>query len=59
MQTKTGKSYERASLLEHLRRSNTDPVTREPLYVGELRYNLNLKEACEGFLRENGWAVDW
>lgn len=58
-QTKTGKSYERASIMEHLRRSATDPLTREPLNPVELRPNLSLKEACNQFLDENGWAVDW
>lgn len=57
--TKTGKSYERWSLLEHLKRSKTDPVTRQPLDPSELRPNLDLREACEEFLEENGWAVDW
>jgi STIP1 family protein 1 len=45
--------------MEHLKRSKTDPLTREPLRVEDLRPNLALKEACEGFLAENGWAVDW
>ncbi|KAF7557195.1 hypothetical protein G7046_g6102 [Stylonectria norvegica] len=57
--TKTGKSYERASIVEHLRRSATDPLTREPLLASELRPNLGLKQACEEFLEHNGWAVDW
>ncbi|KAK2614769.1 hypothetical protein N8I77_001571 [Diaporthe amygdali] len=57
--TKTGKSYERASILEHLKRSKTDPVTREHLDVSDLRPNLDLRDACEDFLENNGWAVDW
>ncbi|KAI1800363.1 U-box-domain-containing protein [Daldinia bambusicola] len=57
--TKTGKSYERASIMEHLRRHPTDPLTREPLNPSELRPNLQLKEACKEFLDQNGWAVDW
>ncbi|KAF2967224.1 hypothetical protein GQX73_g6338 [Xylaria multiplex] len=57
--TKTGKSYERASILEALRRHPIDPLTREPLYPSELRPNLGLKQACEEFLEQNGWAVDW
>lgn len=57
--TKTGKSYERASIMEHLRRQPTDPLTREPLVPSELRPNLALKQACDEFLEENGWAVDW
>ncbi|KAH6632277.1 hypothetical protein F5144DRAFT_491346 [Chaetomium tenue] len=57
--TKTGKSYERASIVEHLRRQPSDPLTREPLYPSELRPNLDLKQACEEFLEQNGWAADW
>ncbi|KAK3352600.1 hypothetical protein B0T25DRAFT_188944 [Lasiosphaeria hispida] len=57
--TKTGKSYERASIMEHLRRQNMDPITRTPLYPSDLRPNLDLKQACDEFLQENGWAADW
>lgn len=57
--TKTGKSYERASIMEHLRRHPSDPLTREPLLPSDLRPNLALKEACAEFLEHNGWAVDW
>ncbi|KAL9115278.1 MAG: hypothetical protein Q9187_007344 [Circinaria calcarea] len=57
--TKNGQSYDRSTILEHLRRSETDPLTREPLKPEELRPNLALKQACTEFLEENGWAVDW
>ncbi|KJZ79953.1 hypothetical protein HIM_00667 [Hirsutella minnesotensis 3608] len=57
--TKTGKSYERASIMEHLRRHPSDPLTREPLLPSELRPNLALRQACDDFLEHNGWAVDW
>ncbi|KAM0563425.1 hypothetical protein ACHAPJ_001146 [Fusarium lateritium] len=57
--TKTGKSYERSSIMEHLRRHPSDPLTREPLVASELRPNLALKQACEEFLEHNGWAADW
>ncbi|KAF4451791.1 STIP1 likey and U-box containing protein 1 [Fusarium austroafricanum] len=57
--TKTGKSYERSSIMEHLRRHPSDPLTREPLVASELRPNLALKQACEEFLEQNGWAADW
>ncbi|MCJ1244999.1 hypothetical protein MMC30_002200 [Trapelia coarctata] len=57
--TRTGNSYDRSTLLEHLKRSNTDPLTREPLTRDDLRPNLALKQACAEFLEENGWAVDW
>ncbi|KAM0265167.1 hypothetical protein ACHAQJ_000320 [Trichoderma viride] len=57
--TKTGKSYERATIMEHLRHHPSDPLTREPLTPAELRPNLALRQACADFLEENGWAVDW
>ncbi|KAI4183138.1 MAG: hypothetical protein LQ348_004731 [Seirophora lacunosa] len=57
--TRTGASYERSTILEHLKRSPTDPLTREPLTVQDLRPNLLLKQACDAFLEENGWAVDY
>ncbi|EJP62928.1 STIP1 y and U box-containing protein 1 [Beauveria bassiana] len=57
--TKTGKSYERASIMEHLRRHPCDPLTREPLVASDLRPNMALRQACEDFLKDNGWAADW
>jgi len=57
--TKHGHSYERSTILDHLRRSPTDPLTREPLRMEDLRPNLALRAASEKFLEENGWAVDW
>lgn len=58
--TRNGRSYERATLIEHLKRSPTDPLTREPLTIAELRPNISLKEACEEFMTaNNGWVYDW
>ncbi|KAK4991356.1 hypothetical protein LTR28_001358, partial [Elasticomyces elasticus] len=58
--TKNGHSYERATLMEHLKLSPTDPLTREPLTVNELRPNLGLRAACEEFWESAGsWAGDW
>lgn len=57
--TKTGHSYDRSTILEHLKRSETDPLTRESLHKEELRPNLALKQACDEFWEKNGWAVDW
>ena len=57
--TKRGQSYERATIEQHLKTSPTDPLTREPLTVADLRPNYGLKKACAEFLEENGWAVDW
>jgi STIP1 family protein 1 len=58
--TKHGHSYERATIIEALKRNPVDPLTREPLSVGDLRPNLALKKACEEFWENNsGWAYDW
>ena len=58
--TRNGRSYERATLIEHLKRSPTDPLTREPLRIEDLRPNISLKEACEEFMTANsGWVYDW
>ncbi|KAF2098783.1 U-box-domain-containing protein [Rhizodiscina lignyota] len=58
--TKNGHSYERATLVEHLKRSALDPLTRTPLSVNELRPNLALKKACDDFWdHSSGWAYDW
>lgn len=58
--TKTGHSYERATLLEHLKRSPTDPLTRERLVVGDLRPNVALRQTLEEFWKTAGlWAVEW
>ena len=50
--TKTGNSYDRVTLMEHFKRSHT-------LLADDLRPNLQLKQACEVFLDNNGWAVDY
>lgn len=58
--TKNGHSYERATIVEHLKRSALDPLTRTPLSINELRPNLALKKACDEFWNQNsGWAYDW
>ncbi|KAF2264071.1 U-box-domain-containing protein [Lojkania enalia] len=57
--TRNGRSYERATLIEHLKRSPTDPLTREPLMIDQLRPNIALKEACTEFMEQNsGWVYD-
>lgn len=57
--TKNGRSYERSSILDHLKRQSTDPLTREPLTEADLRPNLALRQSIEEFLKDNGWAADW
>ncbi|KAK9317509.1 hypothetical protein V1522DRAFT_345587 [Lipomyces starkeyi] len=57
--SKSGQSFERSVILEHLKNHKFDPFTREYLTERDLRPNLSLKAACEQFLDENGWAVDY
>ena len=59
--TKNGHSYERATIYEHLKRNPTDPLTREPLTINELRSNLGLKAACDEFWESGAdeWIADW
>ena len=55
----SGQSYDRSTIMEHLKQSQTDPLTRQPMTLADVRTNLALKEACNEFLEKNGWAVDY
>ncbi|PNS18711.1 Methylenetetrahydrofolate reductase 1 [Sphaceloma murrayae] len=58
--TRNGHSYERSTLQEHLKRSPTDPLTREPLTINELRPNIALRKALDEFWEQaESWAIDW
>lgn len=58
--TKNGHSYERHTIMEHLKRSPIDPMTREPLTIDELRPNIALRKALDEFWENaQGWAMDW
>lgn len=59
--TKNGHSYERAVIYEHLKRSPTDPMTRDPLTINDLRSNYGLRAACEAFWDSGAseWIGDW
>ncbi|GJJ77610.1 STIP1 homology and U-box containing protein 1 [Entomortierella parvispora] len=58
--TKSGISYERATLLEHFSHGRMfDPVAQVPLTERDIIPNRALKEACEDFISKNGWAVDY
>lgn len=57
--TPSGVSYERTSILRHLKASPFDPLTREPLSERQLIPNVALKNASSEFLEKNGWAVDY
>nr|ADE76424.1 unknown [Picea sitchensis] len=55
--TPSGVTYERAVILEHIRKvGNFDPITREPLKPEQLVPNLAIKEAVQDFLGKHGWA---
>ena len=56
--TPSGVSYDRVSLLKHLKASPYDPLTRQAMDEHHLIPNLALKEACNDFLLKNGWALD-
>ncbi|KAK7205008.1 hypothetical protein BZA70DRAFT_168259 [Myxozyma melibiosi] len=45
--SKSGRSFEKSVLLEHLKNNPFDPFTREHLNEADLRPNLALKAACE------------
>ena len=59
--TKNGHSYERATIYEHLKRSPTDPLTRDLLTIDDLRNNFGLKAACDEFWESGAseWIYDW
>lgn len=57
--TPTGVSFERVSLLKHIKASGCDPLTRLPLSADQLIPNVALKNASSDFLDKNGWAADW
>jgi STIP1 homology and U-box containing protein 1 len=57
--TGSGRSYQRSSIIAAINAKAVDPVTRETLTKDELRPNLALKQACEWYLSNNGWAYDW
>ncbi|CCG81515.1 U-box domain protein [Taphrina deformans PYCC 5710] len=57
--TPSGRSYERTAILQHLKHNPFDPMTREPLIASKIFDNISLRDACEDFLKHNGWAVDY
>lgn len=59
--TIAGTSYERSTIYEHLKRSQTDPLTREKLTIHDLRNNYGLKAACDEFWDSGAseWIGDW
>ncbi|KAJ5753647.1 uncharacterized protein N7511_007800 [Penicillium nucicola] len=57
--TPSGTSFDRIGISKYVEKSGVDPLTRAPMTVRDLRNNYALKAACEEFLTNNGWAVDW
>ena len=57
--TPSGRSYERTSIIQHMKHNPFEPLTREPLIASKVFDNLALRDACEEFIRHNGWAIDY
>ncbi|KAF2403410.1 U-box-domain-containing protein [Trichodelitschia bisporula] len=58
--TKHGHSYERATIIEHIKRNPSDPLTREALFIHDLRPNIALKKACDAFWEQHpGCEFEW
>ncbi|KAG0269717.1 STIP1 y and U box-containing protein 1 [Actinomortierella ambigua] len=57
---KSGISYERKMMQEHFSYGRMfDPIAQVPMTERDLIPNRALKDACEAYLAENGWAVDY
>lgn len=54
--TKYGQSYERGVLIEHLKKNQWDPVTRQPLTEQDIVPNIALRQAVYQYLDEHPWA---
>ncbi|KAJ5924050.1 Tetratricopeptide-like helical [Penicillium verhagenii] len=57
--TPSGTSFDRIGIVKYVEKAGVDPLTRVAMTVQDLRTNYALKAACEEFLTNNGWAVDW
>ena len=52
----SGHSYERLAILQHLKISQFDPITRAPLTPEQLIPNVNLRNAAHSWLSSHAWA---
>lgn len=52
----SGHSYEKFAILQHLKISKFDPITREPLKPEQLIPNVNLRNAAHAWLSNHAWA---
>lgn len=52
--SKSGNSFERSWILQHLKTSSTDPFSRQPLTADDLIPNIQLKAAAEDFIQKEG-----
>jgi STIP1 family protein 1 len=50
----SGHTYEKGTILAHLRQNQTDPITRQALTANQLVPNRLVRELAERFLEENG-----
>jgi ubiquitin-protein ligase len=56
--TKYGHTYERQALMEHIARSETDPLTRQPLTAAEVFPSIAIKHAVEAYKAAAPWWED-
>jgi STIP1 family protein 1 len=52
--SKSGQTFEKSWILQHLKTSKTDPFSRQPLTKDDLVPNLQLKAAAEDFIHREG-----
>ncbi|KAA0156030.1 hypothetical protein FNF29_01448 [Cafeteria roenbergensis] len=52
----SGNTFDRSAILAHLARSQTDPISREPLLASQLVPNLALRHAIDEWMRANPLA---
>lgn len=52
--TKSGRSYERSWLRQHMKTSQTDPFSRERITEADIYPNINLKNAAEDYMKNYG-----
>ena len=49
VQGNDGNTYERSAIVEWLNRSQTSPITREPMTINNLKVNINIRYLCDKY----------
>jgi uncharacterized protein YegL len=53
VQGNDGNTYERSAIVEWLNRSQTSPITREPMTINNLKVNTNIRYLCDKYHAQN------